>query len=59
MTEIIGGSVYQYVWSGMIMAGSLWGLFSTPRLIPLFTRRLTRHLGNVPGAKGLPNQRAS
>ncbi|MDT3779046.1 hypothetical protein PJI16_15880 [Nitrospira sp. MA-1] len=55
MTEIIGGSAaYQYIGSVMIMAGSLWGLFSTARMIPLFTRSLTRHSRNIPGVKDVP-----
>ncbi|HNP60291.1 MAG TPA: hypothetical protein PKM72_05590 [Nitrospirales bacterium] len=55
MTEIIGGSAaYQYVWSGMIMAGSLWGLFLSSRMIPLFTRSLTRHSRNISGVKDVP-----
>ncbi|MBA3612829.1 MAG: hypothetical protein H0W49_07920 [Nitrospirales bacterium] len=46
MTEIIGDSAYQHLLMGMIMAGSLWGLFLTAGMIPLFTRSLTRHLRN-------------
>ncbi len=46
MTEIIGESAYQHVLTGMIMTGSLWGWFLTARMIPLFTRSLTRHPRN-------------
>jgi len=46
MTEIMGESAYQHLLTGMIMAGSLCGLFLTARMIPLFTRSLTRHPRN-------------
>lgn len=59
MTEIIGGSALQHLLTGMIMAGSLWGLFLTPKMIPLFTRSLTRHFRNKPGVKDFPKQHAS
>ncbi len=37
MVEIIGGSALPHLLAGIIMAGSLWGWFLTPRMIPLFT----------------------
>lgn len=59
MTEIIEGSAYQHVLTGMVMAGSLWGWFLTARKTPLFTRNLTRHSRNILGVKSVPKQRSS
>ena len=59
MTEIIGGSAYQHVLTGMIMAGSLWGWFLTARMIPLFTRNLRRHSGSILGVKSAFKRRFS
>lgn len=59
MTAIIGESAYQLLLTGMIMAGSLWGWFLTPRMIPLFTRSLTLHSRNKPGVKDFLKQHAS
>ncbi|WP_342346930.1 hypothetical protein [uncultured Nitrospira sp.] len=59
MTEIIGESAYQHLLTGIIMAVSLWGLFLTPKMIPVFTRSLTRHPRNILVVKGVPKQRSS